>query len=228
MATDLVSFPLTDTRCWGSLQAFSGTSATILPHEGRATAFPRMLHPKDVTALPVGVGLPSELAGEWVIARVRGGFERKLVLLLATVAEGIGYCLPMEHIQRRSGGQNRGTYTRLIFPSYLFVCCRHQDDFYELVARDGVFERIAVKDQSKLARELDGFHIAAENGLLNRDNSGVRKGVKCEIIRGPMRGHQGYIDEVKGEDKRRVVIAITILGAERATDIPIEDVEPVN
>lgn len=217
---------LTDTTRRSSVSVDSGTSShQPAPHGVGATAFPRMLQPKDVTALPAGVSSPHDLAGEWVIVRVRGGRERKLIILLADVARGIGYCLPMERVRRRVDGQDRGTYTRLLFPSYAFICCRHEDDYYELVGRGRCLQRIRVIDQQRFVSELDGMNLAARNGMLSKyDRRDIKKGIQCRIKRGKLQGHYGWIESVKGED--HVVIGITILGQSCPTTVPIDDVEP--
>lgn len=212
------------------ISAGSGSRARTEPRY-RVPSFLPPVKPADLPALPAGVSSLAELGGEWVISRVKGGEERKLIFLLTTqISRGVGYCLPMERVRRTSSGQRRGTYTRLVFPSYVFVCCRHEDDFYNLHGGNGFRSRQRVKDQARFVSELSGFHIAAQDGLLlERDRAWIKPGARCKIIRGPLEHLEGWIDSVGGNDAdKRVVIKLTILGAARPTNIPIDDVEPID
>jgi transcription antitermination factor NusG len=193
---------------------------------GSTPSFPRMsFRIEDVPALPPGVDSPADLQGEWVIARTKGNYERKLVWMLETICPGIGWCLPMEHLKRKSSGQ---PYTRLVFSSYVFVCCGWEGrGRYELRQRENVFDIIPVTNQALLVSELKSFHIAAENGLLKDRRQDIRPGIKCIVKQGrPFEGCVGYID-ARDDKKGEVVLMMTMLGDSRPTTIPLEDVEPI-
>ncbi len=178
----------------------------------------------EVGSLPAGVESPANFTGRWLVVETRGQFERRIAAVL--LAAGAGYFLPMERLYKKNGGGNRCLVNRILFPGYLFACCRHEDDCYELSNRDGVKRIIRVSHQQQLIRELAAISIAMSAGLLSDQRPELGPGVKCEIVRGPLKGCQGWID-ARDDKKGTVVLKVTVLGQSCPTNISIEDVEAI-
>jgi transcription antitermination factor NusG len=201
------------------------SAATSLPGcaYGPSTTLQMRIRSDEVESLPCGIASPADLPGRWLVAQVRGGYERRIAGTLEDA--GVGFYLPMEEVYKKNGGGNRCLVKRLVFRSYVFACCRHEDDCYELVARDGVIKLIQVTDQSRFVREISAIDIASRAGLLAEQRPELQAGVQVEIVRGPLRGCLAWIDE--RDEKGGVVLKLTILGQPVPTTVPLEDVDVI-
>jgi transcription antitermination factor NusG len=202
-------------------------TALRVPEPAKASAYGTPAFPRisEVPSLPYGLTSPEEMQGSWYVVPCHSQYERKLALLLTLLAPGIGYCLPMERVTTP-----KKKYTRLVCPSVIFVCCRHDDDCYELTNREGVGNPVRARDQVDFVKDLVAFHRAAEQGVLKAKLKAIHAGIECEIVRGPMKGCRGWVEKVQDERKdgsQDVVIKMTVLGDYRSTTVSIEDVEPV-
>lgn len=183
-----------------------------------------MIDPAEVGPLPAFAESPADLVGRWVAVFVKGRTERDTAAMLASV--GVGFYLPMEQRWNRDGGNKRRRVWRIIFESYLFACCAHEDHFYELSNRKNIVRVIRVPNQRQLVDELTAINEATKQHLLGDRHPDVRPGVRVEIIRGSMRGFQGWVER-REDGREEVVLKVTLLGQSVPTTVPIEDVEPV-
>lgn len=156
------------------------------------------------------------MAGEWIVAQVRGLYERKIATMLGE--HDVPFYLPMQEVRKRDRSGVKRRVVELIFPNYLFVCARNDDDAYELVNRDGILRLIRVPklSQGVLTRELTDIFMATQAGLTLGQGIPISKGDRCEVKDGPFKHFQGKF--VRRANQNMMVLELSILGR----DVPVE------
>ncbi len=189
---------------------------------------------------PLRVSLkPSEMHGSWVVAHVRGGFERKIADDLADVRRrwdadfydhptDLGWFLPAELVRYRDAMNKSRTRERLLYPKYLFVCVRDDlDERYWLVEHRYVHRLLRVADQARLAKHLDDLQLCLASGVYLEHYPEIVVGRRCRVRRGPLMGLEGDVI-VRDDKKRIIVLQVQLLGGGHGMEVEnIDDLEPV-
>lgn len=168
---------------------------------------------------------PSEMVGTWIIAQVLSHHEKTVAGMLAQA--GVQHYLPLYGVT-----DNRRRHREIpLFGGYVFVCCRHDDDRYELSQRYTtagqkiVYGVIEVNNQKRLVGELSNLHMAVQAGDVRPYRLPV-KGDHCEIVAGPWRGIRGKIVHAGKQDK--FVIEIQTLGRAVECQVPPQYLEIID
>lgn len=148
----------------------------------------------------------SEMVGEWIIAQVLSQHEKSVAGILERA--DVQHYLPL-FTREHDGAGNRRNRALPLFRGYLFVCCRNEDDRYELVARYNtsgqkiVYGIIEIVQQAKFVKELLNIETAVLNGTI-QPYTLPAVGQKCRILDGAFRDCEGTV--VEAGKKRLVVI----------------------
>lgn len=173
---------------------------------------------------------PSEMVGEWVVAQVLAHHEKSIAAMLAR-AEVLHYLPLYIRTQPDAAGKTRHRHLPL-FPGYLFVCCRHEDDRYELSSRYNtqgqkiVYDLIEVNNQKKFVKELSNVHLAVQAGDVQPYKLPAVGDRCCISSKHPMRGVEGTV--VRAGKRTLFVLEIETLGRALECSVPPEFLEIID
>jgi transcription antitermination factor NusG len=151
--------------------------------------------------------------GQWWVAHTRSRNEKALAADLDRI--GIGYFLPLVRTRRCYGG--RKTYVQIpLFAGYLFVC-GGENERYATLMTHRVANVIRVADQDRLTQDLRHIFRAVSSGVPVDLYPGIRRGRRCRVARGCLRGLEGVVLCRRG--RFRVHVAVDVLGQSAEVEI---------
>jgi transcription antitermination factor NusG len=173
-----------------------------------------------VEAESSGFGQIFEVADlPWWVAHVRPRCEKKLVEY-CTREECLS-TLPCYHAAHKYRGKTV-TFEKPLFPGYVFL--RFSPQLRQKVYQsDHVANLLEVYDQDLFARQLKDVYRALETKLEIRVAPEIGKGKRVAIIRGPLRGTEGWVEERYG--MTTVLLRIDFIGQAAAVKVDAEDLE---
>lgn len=151
--------------------------------------------------------------GNWWLVHTKARQEKALAAHLDTL--GIHYFLPLAEVRRRCGG--RITEVQIpLFPGYLFLSggCEERQ---ATLRTNRVANVIEVADQQRLVTDLRQIHRLTSNGAAVDVYPGLRRGRRCRITGGSLKGLEGVILRRRGVC--RVSIAVDVLGQSAEVEI---------
>ncbi len=152
----------------------------------------------------------------WHVLQTRSRMEKALAESL--VAKGIKYFLPLVNVARSYGGRKAQVELPL-FPGYLFLRgTLEQVYFADRTKR--VARVIPVFDQARLTEELRSIELAihgASDTTRFDPFPFLKRGIRVEIISGPMRGVRGIIENRHKRD--RLILQVNILGQSTSLEV---------
>lgn len=157
----------------------------------------------------------------WWVLHTRSRHEKTIAAVLAK--QRIPHYLPLVRTQRTYGAR-RVNVELPLFPGYLFL----GGGVYECDAAwrtNGVAQILRVDDQAKLRKELDDIRRAVESGLPVDLYPALRKGCRCRIRSGPLRGVEGVV--VRRRSTSRMHIEATVLGQSAVIEIDAAILESI-
>ena len=115
--------------------------------------------------------------------------------------------------------------TKPLFPGYVFAKLDKTKRDIVLKSKN-VVRIIEVKDQRRIAKELDQIQMAlAADPTLGASES-FTKGKYVRITDGPFRGLEGIVQSVRGET--RVVLNVDMIGQGVPVEVEMHMVEPAD
>lgn len=160
---------------------------------------------------------PSEQGGRWHVLQTRSRQEK--VLQESLSARGIRCFLPLVDVQRVYSGR-RAKVELPLFPGYLFLQ-GSLEDVYTADRTRRVAKVISVFDQDRLAEELRNVRLALEGADANTQFDPfpyLKRGIRVEVMSGPMRGVRGIIEDRRKRD--RLILQVDVLG--QATSLEVD------
>jgi transcriptional antiterminator NusG len=157
------------------------------------------------------------VAVRWHVLQTKSRQEKVLAENLGV--RGIECFLPLVDVSRMHGGR-RAKVELPLFPGYLFIRGT-LEDVYMADRTKRVARVISVFDQTRLAEELTNVKLAlrgAENGTVFDPFPYLRRGIRVEVISGPMRGVRGVIEDRRKRD--RLILQVDVLG--KATSLEVD------
>jgi transcriptional antiterminator RfaH len=144
------------------------------------------------------------------VLHVKSRQEKSLSQDLAAI--GAAHFLPLVKRERR-----RVVTDVPLFPGYLFLRGSREDAFRADRTRR-VANIITVKDQQQLNDELWNLHLALGRGVAPDEYKWIQRGVRVEVVSGPLQGLRGVIEDRRSMD--RVILQIQMLGT--AVSVPVD------
>ena len=153
------------------------------------------------------------LEGRWWVVHTLARHEKALACDLERRA--IHHYLPLARVERR-WGRRRAQIQIPLFPGYLFMR-GGEDERLITVQTNRVARVIDVHDQQRLQEALDHIRRMVESDRPVDLYPGIRKGCRCRVVRGPLRGLEGVV--LRRQGVFRVFVAVEILGQSAETEI---------
>jgi transcription antitermination factor NusG len=155
-----------------------------------------------------GVGL------RWHVLQTKSRQEKALTESL--LSRGMECFLPLAQVNRTHGGR-RVKVELPLFPGYVFLR-GSLEEAYEADRTKRVAKIIPVFDQKKLDEELRSLELALKASAVFDPFPYLKRGIRVEVISGPMRGVRGVIEDRLKRD--RLVLQVDVLG--QATSLEVD------
>lgn len=155
----------------------------------------------------------------WWLVHTRANHERVLARRLETM--GIDVYLPMVSVKRRRHGRSSVSEIPL-FTGYMFLR-GGQDERYAAMTTNRAAAIHYVRDQHQLATSIDNIRRAIESGETVDPFPGIKKGRRCRVRRGPLKGLEGVV--LRRTKVARVYIAVEALGQSAELQIDADYLE---
>jgi transcription antitermination factor NusG len=155
----------------------------------------------------------------WWVAHTRPRCEKKLVEYCTS--EGFLTALPCYKTAHNYRGKTV-TFEKPLFPGYVFMR-------FPLLQRQKIYQSdyvanlLEVYDQELLGEQLKNVFRALETNLEIRVAPEIGPGKRVAIIRGPLRGTEGWVEQRYG--MTTVLLRIDFIGKAAAVKVPAEDLE---
>jgi transcriptional antiterminator RfaH len=162
-----------------------------------------------------GVELPPTDGRSWKVLHTRPRQEKSLARRMYRA--GVPFYLPLETKRTLIRGRPLPAYVPL-FPSYLFVRARYEE-FLQALATRCVVRTLEVKDQGKLAADLQQVFRLIASGASVAPEARLVEGATVEIRHGALAGLRGKI--VRAASANRFVVAVEFL--QRGVSIQLDD-----
>ncbi len=135
----------------------------------------------------------------WIAVYTKPRYEKKVHTLLEE--KGIESYLPLIR-QRRQWSDRKKWVDVPLFRSYIFAHIELKESLWVLQT-DGVHHIIKFKNKIAIIQDeqIEAIRISIEGGFKPEATDYFTVGEKVEIIAGPMRGFQGVVAKIKGQDK---------------------------
>ncbi len=158
----------------------------------------------------------------WWVLHTRARCER--VVASALNEKSIGYYLPLV-LAKWNCGRRVLSGTKPLFPGYLFMF-GGLPDYYAAWKTNRVANIIRVLDQRQLELELSQIRRVVESGEPVNVLKTLRKGRRCRITAGSLKGVEGTVLSRRG--RMRMYIAATVLGQSAVIDVDSALLEAVD
>ena len=162
------------------------------------------------------------LVGNWWVVHTKARNEKALGCDLEKL--GIGYFLPLARVKRKHGRR----WIRLeipLFPSYLFMCGRH-DERSSTLGTHRAANVIQVFDQQGLKEQLRQIHRLTTSGNPVALYPGLKRGTHCRVTRGCLKGLEGVVVRRRGHC--RIYVAVEALGQSAELEIDADLLEIID
>ncbi len=165
-------------------------------------------------------------ASQWYVIHTHGKHETKVEVYLGK--KGLNIFLPrMTMVSRR---RDRKKYLQVpLFPGYVFVHTDlSQESYHHIVKSPGVVRILGnQREYFPVAPEvIESIRLMVASQRAYYPWEHLEKGRRVRIVEGPLTGAVGVVERVK-DNKRRLIVAVEILGRSVAVDLENEAVEPV-
>ena len=172
------------------------------------------------TGFPEGdnrAGSTATLDVRWHVLQTKSRQEKALAESMT--ARGVHCFLPLVEVKRLYNGR-RATVELPLFPGYLFLRGT-LEEVYSADRTKRVAQVIEVYDQKKLGEELRNVELALRGAGSDAPFDPfpfLKRGIRVEVISGPLRGVRGVIEDRLKRD--RLILQVDVLG--RATSLEVD------
>lgn len=183
-------------------QSSTGLTAGIADCEGSAAAIAEGDWP-----------LSRARQARWWVLHTRARHEKRVAEALDQ--HGVDYFMPLVP-SKRTYGKRVVEFSVPLFPGYVFLSGSH-DDVEVAWHTNRVANIIQVSDQDRLTEELRSIHKMITSGAPVDLYPGLRKGRRCRIVSGPLKGLEGVV--TRRRSVSRFFVAVTFLGQSAVVEI---------
>jgi transcription antitermination factor NusG len=154
-----------------------------------------------------GPSFQPDTAGSWFALQTRPRNEKQVERLLTH--KGYECCLPM-YRQRRQWSDRVVEVELPLFPAYIF-CRFNSSAIGKAISTPGVARIVGFGGQpTEVAiEEIEPLQLLGQSDLLREPWRYMPNGTLVQVETGPLAGARGIV--YSGEDKRRLVISVTLL-----------------
>lgn len=160
--------------------------------------------------------------GAWWVLHTRSRHEKRVAEALH--ARGVDHYLPLTS-SRRTYGKRVREFMVPLFDGYVFLC-GGDDDIQVAWETSFVANIIRVEDQATLRADLrDIYRVVSSKQPMDLFPA-LRRGRRCLVTRGPLRGVEGVVIRRKGVS--RIFVAVTFISKSAVVEIDAAIVEPID
>ena len=163
---------------------------------------------------------PAPPGSQWVVVHTKPRCEKKLAAYSRD--NGICYFLPQME-SARIYQRRKVTFTKPMFPGYLFAILDHQSK-QNLTISGLTVSFIRVFHQEHLLSELRNIHISQRVKQEAREALWLSKGLEVELVTGPFKGMRGVVEDHNKLDEIRLQVNIlrqAVIVKVKASDVKI-------
>ena len=161
----------------------------------------------------------------WKVLFVKPRTDKKVVEYCK--AYGISYSLPMREKTRVV--QRRKVKVLLpLFPGYVFVVIAANGQRLKLLQTNCLVKILEPTSGYALARQLVQVRRALHADPTLIPDLPLEKGKRVRVINGPFMGFEGLITDLRGKQKRRVVMNLELIGQSIAVEVSPLDIELID
>lgn len=164
-----------------------------------------------------------EIEGLWSVLHTRARNEKALVWELREL--NIAYFLPLVRRARLYSGR-RAEVTIPLFPGYVFLACRDEEERLAAVRTHRIARIIPVADQQRLLEELENIRRAVSAPYDIDLYPRIRRGRRCRITAGSLKGIEGVV--VLRNKVSRIYLDVSMLGQSAVVEIDAMMLEPLD
>lgn len=155
----------------------------------------------------------SDAAARWWVLHTRARHEKRVAETLDQ--HGVNYFLPLVP-SKRTYGNRVVEFSLPLFPGYVFLSGGH-DDVEVAWQTNRVANIIPVSDQDQLTEELHCIHALITSEEPVDLFPGLRKGRRCRIVSGSLKGLEGVV--ARRRNVSRFFVAVTFIGQSAVVEI---------
>ena len=161
---------------------------------------------------------------QWYAIYTRSRHEKVVYELLND--KGVETFLPLRVLLSQWKDRKKKIESPL-FPGYLFTRINILDDFTKVITSKGVVKILGTNGTpiSIPINEIDSVKTLLKSGLKYDPYPFLKSGMKVQVIRGPLQGIIGKINERLG--KYKLLISIELIKRSISVEIDVKDVEPI-
>jgi len=161
---------------------------------------------------------------QWYAIYTRSRHEKVVYELLND--KGIQTFLPLRVLLSQWKDRKKKIESPL-FPGYLFTRINILDDFTKVITSKGVVKILGTNGTPIPipTDEIDSVKTLLKSGLKYDPYPFLKSGMKVQVIRGPLQGINGKINERLG--KYKLLISIELIKRSISVEIDVKDVEPI-
>ena len=188
---------------------------------------------------PIDVDDPWTRPGEWFVVHTQSGYEKKVTANLHARIQSMNMedkifevVIPMEEVVEFKGGRKQ-TVQRKVFPGYLLVRCRMDDEsWYCIRNTPGVTGFVGQSRQGQKPTPLSrarGAHVPRRQGRRRRAGARAKPRLEYEVgesvrVReGPFADFSGEIAEINA-DHMKLKVLVNIFGRETLVEMDFSQV----
>ena len=161
---------------------------------------------------------------QWYAIYTRSRHEKVVYELLND--KGVETFLPLRVLLSQWKDRKKKIESPL-FPGYLFTRINILDDFTKVITSKGVVKILGTNGTPIPipTDEIDSVKTLLKSGLKYDPYPFLKSGMKVQVIRGPLQGINGKINERLG--KYKLLISIELIKRSISVEIDVKDVEPI-
>ncbi|HLE24044.1 MAG TPA: UpxY family transcription antiterminator [Thermodesulfobacteriota bacterium] len=161
---------------------------------------------------------------QWYAIYTRSRHEKVVYELLND--KGVETFLPLRVLLSQWKDRKKKIESPL-FPGYLFTRINILDDFTKVITSKGVVKILGTNGTPIPipTDEIDSVKTLLKSGLKYDPYPFLKSGMKVQVIRGPLQGIIGKINERLG--KYKLLISIELIKRSISVEIDVKDVEPI-
>lgn len=164
----------------------------------------------------------SQALGRWWVLHTRARNEKVVATTLAR--QRVQYYLPLVRVER-TYAKCRVTFLLPLFPGYLFLC-GDRDACEKAWKTNRVAKILRVGNQEQLRNELRQVFLALETGENVDLFKSLRKGRRCRITGGTLKGLEGVV--LRRGRHCRMYLSVTMLGQSAVVEVDAALLEPID
>ncbi len=148
---------------------------------------------------------PAEVEKAWWVVYTKPRCEKKLAFFSGK--KNINYYLPLKE-SVKSYKYREVTFTKPLFPGYIFVKCNLKEK-RDLLLTGYLVNFLKVDNEKELIEQLQQIYKGSQLGIDFRLVDFIEEGTKVEMIKGPFVGLTGVVKDFKNVNE--ILMQINIL-----------------